>query len=88
MRRPFRSVSDIQKGGRRSKPGDSITRKPRSTERPEPKRTLQDQQAPEPGPQEPRPETARQQPQPGIYRDVILDVRDRVRRERRESETP
>ena len=50
----------------RSKPGDSITRKPPSTERPEPKRT----------PQEPRPEIARQQPQPRIYRNVVLDVRD------------
>jgi hypothetical protein len=60
----------------RSKPGDSITRKPPSTERPGPERKPQDQKAPEPGPQEPRPEIARQQPQPRIYRNVILDVRD------------
>jgi hypothetical protein len=60
----------------RSKPGDSITRKAPSTERPEPKRTPQDQKAPEPGPQEPRPEIAREQPPPRIYRNVILDVRD------------
>lgn len=60
----------------RSKPSDSITRKPPATERPEPERIPQEQKTPAPGAQEQRQEVARQQPRPRIHQNVILDVRD------------
>jgi len=57
----------------RPKPSDSITHKPTSTT---PERKPQEEKTPEPKPQDQRPEIARQHPEPEIYRDVILDVRD------------
>ncbi|MGH9425778.1 MAG: hypothetical protein ACRD2L_05660 [Terriglobia bacterium] len=56
-----------------SKPTDPITQKPPSTQ---PERRPQEEKTPEPWPQEQRPEIARQQPEPKIYKDVVLDVRD------------
>jgi hypothetical protein len=59
----------------RSKPSDSITHKPPSTE---PERKPKEEKTPKPGPQDQRQEIARQQPEPQIYRDVVLDVRDQA----------
>lgn len=57
----------------RSKPRDSMTHKPPSTL---PETRPKEEKTPETEPQDQRPEIARQQPEPQIYRDVVLDVRD------------
>jgi len=57
----------------RTKPRDPITQKPPSTQ---PERKPQEEKTPELGPPDHRTEIARQQTEPKVYRDVILDVRD------------
>jgi len=57
----------------RSKPSDSISHKPPSRE---PERKPNEEKTPEIKPEEQRPQIARQQPEPKIYKEVILAVRD------------